>query len=391
MPTKIIKKHGPRIVQCWKAQCPPEVSKPCWLAKRRVQKGLDINGFFLSEIGLGESARLYFLAAKSSNFAVNAINRPLKGRQNAEDLIDAISDYPRYLCSLSVAGLKSFKGLSRALCKQRYNIALPYWELNTLSKKRVGHLEAFDEVWAPSSFIKQNLEQHLAGKPILLKQPVAIPGNSVIPDKSCRPLRILFFFDFDSFSARKNPEAAVRAFQTAFPGNKDVALTIKTRGRKDSGRKTWLLNQAGQDRRINIIDETLSRKAVDELLARSDVFLSLHRSEGFGLGCAEALAQGKIVVCTDYGGTTDFMSEDTGFPVAWRQVPVGEGEYVDAHGATWAEPEIEHAAECLKQIYDSPDDARRRALAGVDILRKNHDPKVIGERLAEMLTTRDLI
>ena len=95
-----------------------------------------------------------------------------------------------------------------------------------------------------------------------------------------------------------------------------------------------------------------------------DVFLSLHRSEGFGLGCAEALAVGNIVVSTDYGGTRDFISEETGFPVDWKRVDVGEGEYVEAEEATWAEPSIDHAAHRLREVYDAPRLARNRALVG---------------------------
>ena len=122
-----------------------------------------------------------------------------------------------------------------------------------------------------------------------------------------------------------------------------------------------------------------------------DVFLSLHRSEGFGLGCAEALAVGKIVVATDYGGTKDFITEATGFPVAWKRVPVRRGEYVETPGATWAEPSIEHAAHSLREIYDAPDVARKRATFGIDELRRNHSFEVVGSKMREALEAYGVI
>ena len=43
-----------------------------------------------------------------------------------------------------------------------------------------------------------------------------------------------------------------------------------------------------------------------------DVFLSLHRSEGFGRGIAEALQLGVDVIATAYAGNTDFCADAAG-------------------------------------------------------------------------------
>ena len=59
-------------------------------------------------------------------------------------------------------------------------------------------------------------------------------------------LKILFYFDYDSYPKRKNPEAAVHAFKQAFPNGEDVSLTIKTRGTNDQGRKSWLAKQTSK-------------------------------------------------------------------------------------------------------------------------------------------------
>jgi glycosyltransferase involved in cell wall biosynthesis len=252
-------------------------------------------------------------------------------------------------------------------------------------------LAQFDALWAPSQFIKENLERATGRSVELIRHPLDIPDLEDPRGGFSGPLKILFFFDFDSFPARKNPEGAVLAFQQAFSKGEDVVLTIKTRGVSDEGRRAWLMDQASRDRRISIIDETLPYDAIRELLRRHDVFLSLHRSEGFGLGCAEALALGNIVVATDYGGTRDFISEATGFPVAWRMVPVREGEYTESEGASWADPVIEHAAQRLREIYAAPELARERALLGRRQLRRHHAIKVVGRKIRDILGTEGIL
>ncbi len=56
-----------------------------------------------------------------------------------------------------------------------------------------------------------------------------------------------------------------------------------------------------------------------------DAYLSLHRSEGFGLTIAEAMLRGKPVVATAYSGPRDWLSERNSFEVDWREVPIGPG------------------------------------------------------------------
>jgi glycosyltransferase involved in cell wall biosynthesis len=381
-----ISEHLATLLQCWKTQCPGKAQGPCWLRTgSHFIPGLDIFGFFRSEIGLGHSARLYYAAAEAQKISVTAVNRPLPGRESERALEEFLSPHGIHALGLSIEGLVGFRRLSRELCRQRRNIALPLWELDTLSGRRVKHLGRFDSLWAPSTFIKETLEAATQRSVALVRHPVHLADTTMPKSRPTGPLRVLFYFDFDSFPARKNPEGAVQAFQLAFSRNEDVLLTVKTRGVADAGRRSWLSHQASRDSRIRIIDETLSDEEIRNLLAQHDVFLSLHRSEGFGLGCAEALAIGNIVVSTDYGGTRDFISEKTGFPVACRQVPVLAGEYTDAEGACWAEPSIEHAAQRLREIYDAPGAALARAQHGRRHLERHHAIGVVGRRIRDLI------
>lgn len=157
------------------------------------------------------------------------------------------------------------------------------------------------------------------------------------------------------------------------------------------GRRHWLAQQVADDSRITIIDRLLDRKAVDALIAEHDVFLSLHRSEGLGLGCAEALAAGKAVVATDYGGSTEFITTQTGFPVEWMRVRVDPEDYVLADNATWAEPSIDHAAKLLRSIYENPVVAKERAKAGFRHLAENQSFDAVGRNIVALLCKKGLV
>ena len=134
---------------------------------------------------------------------------------------------------------------------------------------------------------------------------------------------------------RKNPLGVLRAFQAAFPDRGDaVALLVKTTGLPPPHLATEacqdvqrsLQAAAAADERIRIIDRILSRDDMLGLIEQSGCFVSLHRSEGFGLGMAEAMALGTPVIGTDYSGNRDFLTEGTGFPVGYSLCgPFGRG------------------------------------------------------------------
>ena len=390
--TRKNKNNIPKLVQCLRTQCAPATPKPCWLRSGQpLSEGVNIHGYFLSEIGLGESARLVHAALAGQNIAVAACNRFLDGRQNDDRFRHQISETAPYNISLSVDGLLGFRRLRHQICKKKHNIAYPFWELETLPKKYVEYLKRFDSIWAASTFVYETMRSHGLENDDLIKHPLLIPASK--PDflLSNDSLRILFFFDFDSFPARKNPEAAINAFKQAFKNQRDVRLTVKTRGDRDLGRRQWLMEQSAADPRIHVLDKTLTREEMTKLMVNHDVFLSLHRSEGLGLGCAEALAAGKIVVATDYSGTTDFVNEKTGFPVAWRRIPVAADEYVLAENASWADPSVDDAAAQLRAIYDNPSAASLRAQEGYTLLVANHSLSVVGRGMRDALSRDGLI
>lgn len=160
---------------------------------------------------------------------------------------------------------------------------------------------------------------------------------------------------------------------------------------RDRGYRQFLNDAARADSRITILDNTMDRAVMDQLVYDCDIFLSLHRAEGFGFGAAEALAAGKAVVSTDYSGTADFITPETGYPVAYTLQPVKEDAYADWKDQFWAEPDIDDAVRQLRIIEADREAARVKAMTGRRYMEENHSPEAVGSKIREILDSKGLL
>ena len=116
-----------------------------------------------------------------------------------------------------------------------------------------------------------------------------------------------------------------------------------------------------------------------------DCYISLHRAEGFGLTMAEAMAMEKPVIATGYSGNMDFMTAENSFLVNHKLVPIAKDHGPYKRGFIWAEPDLEHAAELMRHVYEHREPARKVGmLARRDILA-TLTPEVVAGRLKAQL------
>jgi glycosyltransferase involved in cell wall biosynthesis len=99
---------------------------------------------------------------------------------------------------------------------------------------------------------------------------------------------------------------------------------------------------------------------MERLWDACDCLVSLHRSEGFGLPVAEALAQGIPVVATRQGGILDFVDDSGGLlidgPAAVRGA--ASGGYAEWSG--WIDPDVNAAAAAMRRVMrDYPAEVAR--------------------------------
>lgn len=352
---------------------------------RRLSNGLCIVGFLNSEIGLGEAARNLGLASDVARVPTSYVNRPLSSRRNDPRFETFFQPRPDRLATISVDDFTlegyGFKDTGQG----RIQILYPFWELPHLPRGANTMLDRYDELWAASEFIASALRESSCKPVRLMPQPLPVPEVLKSTETPKTRLRFLTCFDYDSCLARKNPLATIAAFRAAFPRRNDVELVVKARGLDQSDARQKVSEAAGRDGRIRIIDATVSREALSRLIDECHVFVSLHRSEGFGFGAAEALAAGKAVIATGWSATSDFVTMETGFPVDYRLRTVEKDEYAHAEGQVWAEPSIEAAVAQFHAVVDDLDAAFVRARRGHALLLQRNSLAAVGARIAHAL------
>lgn len=105
--------------------------------------------------------------------------------------------------------------------------------------------------------------------------------------------------------------------------------------------------------RIILFTNTFSENETKNLIRNCDCFVSLHRSEGFGLAIAEAMLLGKPVIATNYSGNLEFMTKNNSFLVDYNLIPVQEDEYPYSTGQVWANPNINQAIEYMISLIEN--------------------------------------
>jgi hypothetical protein len=146
------------------------------------------------------------------------------------------------------------------------------------------------------------------------------------------------------------------------------------------------LHYARGDRTDIIIrDGYLNSDERDALFEACDCYVSLHRSEGFGLTIAEAMAREKPAIATRYSGNLEFMTDANSFLCGYELRHVGPGCYPYPEEARWAEPSIEEAAKLLRFVYENQDEARQRGRRARLDLKAGHAAANAGQFIKQRL------
>jgi glycosyltransferase involved in cell wall biosynthesis len=282
----------------------------------------------------------------------------------------------------------------------RHTIALWAWELPEVPVQALSSLDRIDELWVLSEFVadacRTVTDLPITVVPSVVPQRPGIAGDRAafgIPDSG---VVVLYTFSASSSDARKNPWAVIEAFRQAFgPEERGTTahLVIKANDLDRFPELAAHLAQAMASVNGTLLSRQMSREDMDTLLATCDVYLSLHRSEGFGLGMAEAMAMGKAVIATGYGGNVDFMPPGSAALVGYgiRPITAQDHRFAPEFGAwyspgqLWADPDSGQAARWLRWL--AGDEERRRAMGAraVEAIHEFCGPEAVGAVMAKRL------
>lgn len=203
------------------------------------------------------------------------------------------------------------------------------------------------------------------------------------------------FGTMGTLTYRKGTDVLIKAFRKAFPKDKypNVRIFIKTIPVGGIAH-AWFIDGdlIKKDDRIILYTQSLSPKElVTEFFAKINCFVFPTRGEGFGLPALEAMCVGLPVIATAWSGTGDFVTEDVGYPLNYKIVDVPNGDWkgypesLQAEGMQWAEPDVDHLVELMKEVYDNRKNAYKKGKKARELVLEKYNNVAVAQMLVDYL------
>jgi glycosyltransferase involved in cell wall biosynthesis len=241
------------------------------------------------------------------------------------------------------------------------------WESSELHDKDADTLKDFDEVWTASEYCKGVFEQYIDPSCIkVIPHPIPFPKTK---PKKYKKFTLLIMGNISSNINRKNLEANIEVAKIIAKKYKNINVILKTFTLNDKEKS--ILKKLVDNSKIKVIDEYFSSQKTQELIGKSHMILSLHRSEGFGLTLAEAMAVDTIPVATGYSGNLQFM-KDEDLLVDYKLVDVTDSYF----RGQWAEPDIHDAIDKIDNAIKN-----KKEIQSIDFLSYSNISNLIKENI----------
>ncbi|HYP53271.1 MAG TPA: methyltransferase domain-containing protein, partial [Pyrinomonadaceae bacterium] len=347
-------------------------------------------GYVFDASGYGQAARAYIHALDRAGVKLSVVDLASHARQVRDGLVESL------VGRFSAADFHLFHGIPPQWAAHAFRlpnaIGMTVWETDVMPSQWRNALNHVLEVWLPCDYnvsvFGASLEKPVTKLPHAILPP-HVNGDAVEPNAflRTRPGEFVFYSIFE-WQERKFPEGVLEAYMRAFPRDEGVALVIKVNpGAAHVAPATVerVRQQTGSEARVELRCEAWNDAQLDALHARGDCYVSLHRGEGWGYPLFEAARRGTPVVATAYSGPLEYLDADSHALVRCDLGPVRQ-PYVYYHPQMrWAEPDVGHAAELMRAVYQNRDAARASAQRAAGRLEQHYSLESVGLQAREKL------
>jgi glycosyltransferase involved in cell wall biosynthesis/SAM-dependent methyltransferase len=370
------------------------------VSEQQADSGVNVVGFFKGEFGQGEAARRLVAALDRAGLPVRTVTYDRIPHRQSHPFEERTGDgfYPTNIICLNAEHLLYFaRSNGRELLRGRYSVGLWFWETSRFPRELRPALDFLDEVWVASPFVAETISGETAKPVLTFPLPVIVPdsitlarADLAIPDDA---FVFAYVFDFFSTIQRKNPLGLIEAYKRAFPQQDGTLLYLKTiNGDGASDELARVRAAIGERPDIRLEDGYVEPDRLTALSALCDCYVSLHRSEGFGLTIAEAMAFGKPAIATRYGGNLAFMDDESGYLVPYRLTSLDERVGPYPAGTIWADPDLDEAAKLMRQVFENREEAQQRGRRGREAVTQKQSLEqasaFVAERVPELTILR---
>lgn len=322
--------------------------------------GINLIGSFSQDSGLGQSCRLVAKEIERAGIPhafVDFSPNPGISKENRE-FEDRLSEDGPYGINLFHINMHEFHRawqlLGADVWNGHYNIAFWLWEMQKFPKEWIPMIAVLDEIWTPAEFVSEAIRK-VTDKPVYtIPYTVEAPFDEAM-DRAHFGLpqdRFLYLmlFDSNSISERKNPYGVIEAYTKAFTPADNTGLVIKIGNASE--KELDALKKRLEGYPVTFVKGMFPKVEVNSLIRCCDVYVSLHRSEGYGLVLAEAMMMGVPTVATDYSANIEFQTPDTACLVPYTLKKIGKDLYPYKKNYLWADADTDAAAKYMRRLYE---------------------------------------
>lgn len=358
--------HAPLLPACRRPASP-------WIDAGRDRGGVDLIGYFGTEVSLASVSERIRAGLDAVGIPYRTIDLRRSGSPRRPGVVtDDVLSYDTAVVVANPDQVPALLAEHGDVLAGRRLVGFWHWDVEHVPDHVVHQMRHFEQIWVLNEFTERSLAAAsgsipIRSLPLRVPEPIASAASRSqlgLPDDR---RVVLVTFDHLSLTERKNPVGAIEAFRRAFPeptedGPVLVVKSINADQRWVEHERVRLAAAGRSD--IVVVDRMLSRADQSALIARADVLLSLHRSEGLGLHLVEAMWLGTPTIATRYSGNLAFMDDDNSLLVDAVLVPVERTEGFFPPEARWADPDLDQAAEHLRRLLADEDLRTRLAAAG---------------------------
>lgn len=365
-------------------------------ARRAGSRTVNLAGYLGAVSGMGESGRSMRSTLEKAGVALSAMSLPHpKARGTGAPASAEIFGWPtsRADVSVTVANADAIGVVECFLPKSYWaarNVGYWVWETQALPRRFVRSERRFDEIWTPSRHSAQAIARTVSVPVRVLPHTLEFAAiHRARPDRRRFGLpegATLFGFIFDPNSVieRKNVAGLVEAFELAFRKDDNCHLVLKVNGRTQGAYDYEMIRARSDPERILWLDADLTREETFSFMKSLDAYVSLHRAEGFGLTCAEAMALGLPVVASHYSGNLDFMNIENSVLVPTPVIETNRPHGPYPAGTRWGDPDLAAAAQLMRSLLARD---RRQAIGEIarQSIAESLDPGKVGAMAAALI------
>ena len=369
-------------------------------SSRREPGGWNVVGYHGGEMGVGEAGRRMNAAVERVGLPTQLVTLDAPNTRN-DHPSNAFERELRYVDTIycvnadvtpTVLGVLEHPDRTRDDARR---IGLWFWEIGVFPLHYAASFEFFEQIWVTSEFTRDALA---AVSPV----PVQVVPLPVLAPSRPTPYRrnqlglpedflYLNVFDFNSVLERKNPLDVVDAYTRAFGPDDGTSLLLKSiNGAKRPADLERVERAIASRPDVHLVDAHWTADEMQGLIELCDCFVSLHRSEGFGLNLAAAMAAARPTVATGYSGNMTFMDETAAFLVPYTLVAIGPNNAPYPTDAVWAQPDVGVAADRLRRVFDDRSHAAAVAARGRDRVLDGQSLDRAAAALGPILNALDL-